>query len=116
MATIVKQEFSASTDGRPIEVGDANTTIHETQAGTGDNNYDEIWAWATNTSTSAVVLTCLWGGTTDADDKIIVTIPPREGLMQIIPGLVLQGGADFLAIAAVDDVVNIVGFVNKITA
>jgi hypothetical protein len=116
MATIVKQEFSASTDGRPIEVGDSNTTIHETQAATGDNNYDEIWAWATNTSTSAVVLTVLWGGTTDADDKIIVTIPPREGLMQIIPGLVLQNGCDFLAVAAVNDVINIVGFVNKITA
>ena len=116
MATIVKQEFSASTDGRPIEVGNANTTIHETQAATGDNNYDEIWAWATNTSTAAVVLTVLWGGTTDADDKIIVTIPPKKGLIQILHVLVLQNGADFLAIAATDDVINIVGFVNKITA
>ena len=116
MATVVKQEFSESTDGRPIEVGDSNTTIHQTQAATVDNNYDEIWAWATNTSAAGVELTILWGGTTDADDKIIVTIPTKAGLTQIIPGLVLQNGCDFLAVAATNDVINIVGFVNKMTA
>jgi len=116
MATIVKQEFSESDDGRPIKVADSNTTIHQTQAGTGDNNFDEIWAWATNTSTAGVELTILWGGTTDPDDKIIVTIPPKSGLTQIIPGLVLQGGDDFLAVAATTNVINIVGFVNKLTA
>ena len=117
MATIVKQEFSGSTDGRPIEVASgSNSTIHETQAATGDNNYDEIWLWATNTSSAAVVLTIYWGGTTDADDKIIVTVPPKEGLMQVIPGLILQNGCDLLATASPGTSINVVGFVNKMTA
>lgn len=121
MATVVKQDFSESTNGRPIEVvsdSGSGTLIHTSQSNTGDNNFDEVWAWATNTSTAGVKITILWGGTTDSDDYIEVTIPPEAGLTQIIPGLVLQGSAAFRVIASSGNTshVNIVGFVNKMTA
>ena len=117
MATIVKQELSGSGDGAPVAVGTSSGTVHETQAATGDNNYDEIWIWATNETSAAIVLQVGWGGTdaTTADHKIIVTVPPKEGLMQIIPGLILQNGHDVFALAAATGV-NLVGFVNKMTA
>jgi len=119
MATFTKQELSGSTDGRQIKVvatSSAGTTIHTAQAGTGDNNYDEIWLWATNTSAGAVKLTIEWGGTTSPDDLIEVTIPSEAGLTQIIPGLVLQNSLVVKAFAASGNVINISGFVNKVTA
>tara|TARA_A100001391_G_scaffold196123_1_gene174302 strand:+ start:244 stop:606 length:363 start_codon:yes stop_codon:yes gene_type:complete len=120
MATIVKQELSGSTDGRPIKVAatsSAGTTIHTAQSGTGDNNYDEVWAWATNTSTAAVKISIEWGAaSSEVGNLIEVTIPPEQGLMQIIPGLVLQNSLTFKVFAASANVVNIVGYVNKITA
>ena len=118
MATIVKQTLSGgSADGAPIAVGTSSGTVHETQAATGDNNYDEIWIWATNESAAAVVLQIGWGGAdaTTASHKIIVTIPPQQGLMQIIPGLILRNGHDVFAQASATGV-NLVGFVNKMTA
>ena len=116
MATIVKQEFSGSTDGRPIQLSDsAMTTIHAAQAGNSDNNYDEIWAWATNVTTGAVSIEIEFGNTASSDN-IFVTIPPKEGLMQIIPGLVLNNSATFKAQADAATAVNIVGYVNKITS
>jgi hypothetical protein len=120
MATIVKQELSGSTDGRPIKVtatSSAGTLIHTAQSGTGDNNYDEVWAWATNTSTAGVKVSIEWGAaSSEVGNLIEVTIPPESGLTQIIPGLVLQNSLTFKVFAASANVVNIVGFVNKITA
>ena len=117
MATIVKQELSESGDGAPVAVGTSSAAVHQTQAATGDNNYDEIWIWATNESAAAVVLQIGWGGTdaTTASHKIIVTVPPQQGLMQIVPGLVLQNGHDVFALASATGV-NLLGFVNKMTA
>ena len=118
MATIVKQELSGSTDGRPIKVAataTAGTLIHTAQSGTGDNNYDEIWAWATNTSTAAVKISIEWGAaTSEVGNLIEVTIPPEEGLMQIVPGLILHNTKVVTAFAGTADVITIHGFVNSI--
>ncbi len=120
MATIVKQALSGSTDGRPIKItttATAGNMIHETADLDGDNNYDEIWAWATNTSTASVKISIEWGAaTSEVGNLIEVTIPPEAGLMQIIPGLVLQNELHCKIFAASANVVNVVGFVNKITA
>ena len=117
MATIVKQHLSESGDGAPVAVGTGSATVHQTQAADGDNNHDEIWIWATNESTSPIALQVGWGGTdaTTASHKIIVTVPSQQGLMQIIPGLILQNGHDVFALAAATGI-NLVGFVNKMTA
>jgi len=120
MATFTKVLLSGSTGGRQIEVAataTTGTTIHAT--GTSATIIDEIWLFATNTSTSAVVLTIEFGGTTSTDDLIITTIPSKSGLTIIIPGLILTGtGAaarTITAFAATTNVINISGYVNRIS-
>lgn len=121
MATYTKVKLSGSTDGRAVKVAatsiGSGTTIHT--GSTTSTTYDEVWLYANNTSTSAVKLTVGWGGTTDPDDLIEVTIQPEAGLVAIAPGLLIKGNATALivkAAAGTADVITIHGFVNQITA
>ena len=120
MSTFRKAALSGSTNGRPIKVTDTGVTgadiIHTAQAGTGIDNFDEIYIWANNTSGVDAKLTILWGGITDPDDIIEVTIAFEAGLNLIIPGFVLQNSLVVKAYAGTADVINITGFVNRITA
>jgi len=119
MADFSKIEFSGSTDGRPIKVvatATAGTLVHTAQAGTGADYYDEIWLYANNTSGADVKLTIEFGGTTSPDDLIEVTIEAEAGLNLIIPGLILQNSLIVRAFAGSANVLNITGFVNRITA
>ena len=117
MATYTKLPLSGSTNGKQVKVtavSSPGTTIHTAVSGTSD--MDEIWLFATNTSTSPAVLTLEWGGTTSPDDMLIVGIPAQSGYLMIIPGLVLQNSLIIKAFADVTNVININGFVNRITA
>ncbi len=110
---ISKLKLSGSTDGRPIKVAataTAGTTIHTAHA----TNLDEIWLWASNTDTTARKLTIELGGTTSPDDLIELTVYPETGLVLVIPGLVLTNSVVVRAYCATANVVNIVGFVNRI--
>lgn len=114
---ISRIELSGSVDGRMITttstVG-AGTTIHTAQAGTGNDNYDEIWVWATNTSTANGKLSLLWGSTGDVD-LVTQTIPAGSGLVPLVPGLVLQNS--LLARFFVESTaIKVGGYVNRITA
>lgn len=112
-----KRPLSGSTNGRGIPVADDSspgTTVHTAVAG--EDDMDEIWIWATNSSDAPVQLTLEWGGTTDPDDLIAVTIPATDGLTLVAPGLLLQNGLDVAAFASVEDVVTLHGFVNRIEA
>ena len=120
MADFSKQLLSGSTGGRLIEVAATSTpgtTIHAT--GTSATIIDEIWLYAVNSSTADVKLTIEFGGTTSADDLIEFTVTAESGLYLIIPGLVLTGdGASartITAFAATTNVINIGGYVNRIT-
>ncbi len=121
MATFSKELLSGSTDGKAIKVvqtATAGTTIH-TGSSTA-TTYDEIWLYAVNSSASAVKLTVEWGGTSSPDDLIELNVPAESGLYLIAPGLVLKGNASAAlvvrAFAATANVINIVGYVNRITA
>ena len=120
MATYSKSILSGSTDGRPILVAQTaiatGTTIH-----TGPSvatSFDEIWLYAMNTSTASKKLTIGWGGVTDPNDLIEVTIAAESGLVLVAPGLLLKGNATTALIikaAAADATsINIHGYVNKI--
>jgi hypothetical protein len=118
MATYSKQLLSGSTQGTPIAVvqtASTGTTIHAT--GTSSTAFDEIWLYATNTSSAAVVLTVQYGGTATLN-QIQQTIPANSGLTLIIPGLVLTGTGSaantVYAYAGTASVVNISGYVNRI--
>tara|TARA_R100001594_G_scaffold30857_1_gene57646 strand:- start:221 stop:616 length:396 start_codon:yes stop_codon:yes gene_type:complete len=129
MAAITKVLLSGSTNGRGIKLtdtaastnNDTGYTIHTAVSGTTD--IDEIWLWAHNSSTSPVKVTIEFGNavasgattaSTDPDDRIEVTVPGEQGLMQIIPGLCLQNACLVRAFAATGNVITIHGFCNRI--
>ena len=120
MATFSKIVLSGSTDGRMIKVAataTAGTTLHTGSATA--TTFDEIWLYAVNSSASAVKLTIEWGGVTSPDDLIESTVVSESGLVLISAGLIIKGNATPLvvrAFAATGDVINIAGFVNRITA
>jgi hypothetical protein len=119
MATFTKVKLSESTNGKAIKVANtatAGTLIHT--GSTTSTTYDEVWLYAVNSSASSVKLTIEWGGTTDPDDLIELTVLPEAGLVTIAPGLLIKGNATALevrAFAATANVVTIHGFVNQIT-
>ena len=116
MATFAKMVLSGSTNGKGIKVAAVSspgTTIHT--AVTGTSSWDEIWIYAYNSNSVAENLTLQWGGTSSPDDSITVTLQPYQGLMLVVPGLVLQNSLVLKAFATDANVVIIHGFVNRIT-
>ena len=117
MATYEKRILSGSTNGKAIKVAataTAGTLIHTAVAGTSD--IDEVWIYAQNTSGSSVTLVMEWGGVAAPDDLIELTVLPEAGLVTVIPGLLLNNGLVIRAFAGSANVINIQGFVNRITA
>lgn len=119
MATFTKVLLSGSTQGKGIKVAataSTGTTIHAT--GTSSTTIDEIWLYAYNSSTSAVLLTIQYGGTTSPDNDIALSIPAGSGLTLVVPGLILTGtGAaanTVYAYAGTTNVITISGYVNRI--
>ena len=111
-----KRKLSASVDGRGVKVGASatpGTLIHEALSSIAANEFDEVCIQAVNTSASAVKLTIEWGGTTAPDDHIEVSIPAESGFTEVIPGLVLQNGAEVRAFAATANVLVLHGYVNR---
>jgi hypothetical protein len=120
MATFDKILLSGSTGGRPIKIaatGTPGTTIHAT--GTSATVIDEVWLYVTNTATTAEKLTIEFGGTSAPDDLIEFEVEPESGLFLMIPGIPLTGDGSSArtvsAFAATTNVLNILGYVNRIT-
>jgi hypothetical protein len=117
MATFTKAHLSGAADGLAVKVADTASTgtiIHTAVSGTTAGSFSEIFLWATNTSSAAVQLTIEWGTTTAADGNIIVTVPPKEGLMAVVPGLILHNSKIVTAFAGTADVILLAGYVNEI--
>jgi hypothetical protein len=119
MAQFTKTLLSGSTRGKGIKVvqtASSGTTIHTT--GTSATTIDEVWLYAYNGHSSAVVTTFQMGGTATPDDDIKVTIPAQSGLVLVAPGLTLTGdgsaGLVVRAYAATANVITIHGYVNRI--
>lgn len=118
MATFTKAKLSGSTSGKGIKVvatATLGTTIHTATSSTSAGVYDEIWAWAYNSHTAAVLLTIEFGGATDPDNVVKVTIPEKAGYELVIPGFILQNSLVVTAFAATANVITITGYVNAIT-
>lgn len=112
--------LSGSTGGRLIKVAataTTGTTIHAT--GTSSTVLDEVWLYAVNSSASDVKLTIEFGGTTSPDDLIEFTVKSEDGLYLLVPGLILSGTGSasrtITAFAGTANVINIGGYVNRIT-
>jgi hypothetical protein len=121
MATnIDKIILNGSTNGMPIKVAATatlGTTIHTT--GITTTTIDEVWLYATNTSANTVTLTIEYGSATSPDQNIIIGIPSKSGLSICVAGLVLTGtgsvGRTISAFATTANVINIAGYVNRIS-
>jgi hypothetical protein len=119
MATFTKTILSASTDGRGVKVAataSAGTTIHTGSSTPTD--FDEIWAYVQNTTTTSVLLTIEFGGTTSPDDRISTQVIPASGLVLVVPGLILKGNATPLIMRAFAGTTNVLvmhGWVNRIS-
>jgi hypothetical protein len=115
MATYSKVALSGATTGVPIAVvatASTGTTIHAT----GTSAIDEVWLYATNTSSAAVVLTVQFGGTATVN-QIQQTIPANSGLTLLVPGLILAPSGSAITVyayAGTASVVNISGYVNRV--
>lgn len=118
MATVTKQVLSGSANGKPIKVvatATIGTTIHTAPATTGTVGMDEVWLWAYNSDTADRALTIEFGGATVPDQNIVVTIPTKQGLVLVVPGLILQNSLLVTAFcAAAANVITLSGFVNRI--
>jgi hypothetical protein len=116
MATYTKVLLSGSTSGTPTTVVQTTGTgdlIHTAIAGT--SSLDEIWLYANNISTSPVLLTIQYGGTTSPQYVKPITLAPQAGDVLIIAGLLLQDTLLVRAIAATASVITISGYVNRIS-
>ena len=120
MATFTKYHLGGSSGGQPIKVAataTTGTTLHAT--GTSSADIDEIWIYANNSSVSDEKLTIEYGGTTDPDNLIELTISAESGLVLVIPGLTLSGdGSSARTVSAFSEngnVINITGYVNRIS-
>ena len=117
MAVFEKVLLSGSTNGRMIKVAatsTAGTLIHTAVTGTTD--MDEIHLYAVNSDTTDRKLTIEYGGVAAPDDLIEETIRAEDGLVLIVPGLLLQNGLVVRAFAATANVIMIGGFVNRVDA
>ena len=118
MATAVKRKLSGSTDGKAIKVvatATPGTLIHTAVAGTTAGTFDEIWLYAYNSHTADVVLTVEYGGATAPDNNIVQTIPYKQGIFLVVPGLILQNSLEVRAFAGTTNVITISGYVNSMT-
>jgi hypothetical protein len=122
MATFSKLKLGGSADGKSVKVTAATlgaaTTIH-TAPSSNTSVTDEIWLYAVNSSASTAKLTLLWGGISDPDDTIEISVAGESGLVLLIPGLMLQSNTSpntpsVKAFANVASVINIHGYVNRI--
>ena len=107
-----KSALNASTNGKNIKIAataTAGTLVHTAVSGTA--SWDEIYIWATNTSTSDVKVTVEWGEATAPDGNIEITIPGESGPVPIIPGWLLQNGLTVKIFAGTTNVIVVTGFV-----
>ena len=120
MATISKLTLSGSTNGRGIKVtttlpiDGTDTTIHTAVTGTTDTDLVTLFCY--NDDTVARELELGWGGTTNIDDSIAVSIPPRSGLVLVTADLPLRNSLVISASASAANVLVIYGYVNRIDA
>lgn len=113
MAGMSKVFLSADTNGDGVliaAIATPGTLIHTSIAGT--TQFDEVYLYAHNTSTAAVLLTIEVGGTTTVN-QIRKTIPAQDGAILVIPGFLMNNANTINAFAATTNVINIHGWVNR---
>jgi len=101
-----------------VATATAGTLIHTASATA--STVDEVWLYAANIHSSAVVVTIEYGGVSVTKDLIQQSIAATpSGLVLLCAGLIVQGNATakiIRAFAGTASKIEIFGFVNRITA
>lgn len=118
MSVYSKGLLSGSTHGRGIKVSatsiGSGTTVHTAVAST--TEIDLVTLYAYNDDSSARVLTIGWGGTTDPDDLIVLTLQPQAGLALVTADQPIRNSLVVKAAGSAADVIILYGYVNQIRA
>ena len=113
MASIAKVIRSGSRDGSPVKVvatATAGTLFHTAAAAP---VMDEVSLYLTNTSVADVEVTIEFGGaSTDFNIKFLV---PAKDTLLALPGIPITNAKTVRAFASVANVINMFGYVNRIT-
>lgn len=113
MASITKMKPSGSTNGRNTKIAataTAGTLFHTADA----TALDEIWMFLSNTDSVERKVTVEFGGVTSPDDHLIFNVPALTTILAI-PGVPLTGSVVCRAFCAAANVVNMAGWVNRVT-
>lgn len=117
MPSFSRQLLSGSANGKMIAVAATatpGTLVHQAIAGT--TGYDEVYAWVSNVTSAAVLLTIEWGGASNPADHAVhqLSIPANSPAIPILTGQVLQNGLNVQAFASAAGALNVFGYVNRI--
>lgn len=114
-----KIPLSGSTDGNVISVmatGTPGTTIHTATSSATIDSCDEVWLWASSTSTSNVNLGIQLGNLNNELDTINVMIPPAyNGPFCVLPGITVRNSRVVQATCSVAGRINVFGYVNRVS-
>ena len=115
MATITKQLLSGSVNGKAIGVsGNATASAVTVHTAVGNaTDFDEVWIWATNHDTSAIILTIEWGVPNNDAHKLVVTVAASSTEL-VVPGLIIQNSLVVEAFAGTANKLNLFGYVNHL--
>lgn len=119
MAAYSKVHLSATpANGRPIAIAataSPGTVLHT--ATDGDAAFDELYVWVSNVSAATVKLTLQFGGVAIPGDLAAkdVAVPANSPPIAILVGQSLNGGLVLRAFASVANVLNVTGYVLRIS-
>lgn len=115
MPTYTKAPLSAAISGQQIQITGVSvtqlTTIHTPAA----NALDEVWLYATNTTSANLEVVVTWANT-GTPGQMFATVPYKAGRSLLVDGKLLSGTANTVkAYAGIASGINIDGFINRIT-
>jgi len=115
MASLSKVVPSGSTDGSPVKIAataTAGTTFHT--AGSGTTFIDEVTMYLTNTDSAERTVTIEWTAATAPDFNLKFKVPAGETILAIA-GLLVTNSKTVKAFCDAANVVNMVGYINRLS-
>ena len=121
MATYSKQLLSQSIDGKAVNITatlSSTTLIHTTLSSS--SVLDEVWLYATNSTSSDITFNLLYGGINFINDILFEgVIEAYAGSVLICPGLIARGndttGFSIYGSSTSISGINVFGYVNRIS-
>lgn len=109
VAAITKMTFSGM--ATPTTLTTTAATVHTNSGGAGI--LDEVWLHVANVGSSSVELTIIHNSGADSSTNAL-HVPSKQGLLLILPGLLLANIHIIKAQAAANSIRVVHGFVNSI--